>query len=172
MYGYIAYKEFIVNLDYGIPKPFFKRYIKLNKGEDKSNDDQFDIVKMNSANHGYKMTKAELICMDDCALYTPFTYQDIFMEEQYSGKIDDIISIEQCIFYLNRHTIIFEYLTDPEGLDVIFDLLEQKPLYFCMILLRNTQGNTPLDIAIAFNLPAIVDRMLSKIMNLHQYNVS
>jgi ankyrin repeat protein len=153
--GYLLFDKFYVNLETCIPNPAiqYKKYDQL-----------FNYVV------GVQITKDERFVLTKTGFVTSFSFQDIFFKQR--RKDFALKEADACKYFIEKQSIISDYLQDEESLAKILKTLNKEPIYLTLILAPNKQGLTPLDISIENNSAKVVEMLLSSLENISYYKLS
>ena len=73
---------------------------------------------------------------------------------------------------MDKRSVAFDYLEDYEGLKSVLDIFEHDPLYYVMLILEDSTGKSPLQLAIENNSPRIIELMLNSLLKLGHFSLS
>ena len=73
---------------------------------------------------------------------------------------------------MNKRSVAFDYIDDYDKLKAVLDIFETTPLYYIMLVLENSQGKSPLQLAIDNNSARIIEMMLNCLLKLGHFSLS
>lgn len=153
-FGYAVFDHFIVNLDNGIPNPFIK---------------DENLLKECNWTQGMRVNSNEDIVLCNCIMITQVSYKDIYYSKLRSIDNLDFRKITYCI---DKNSVVFDYLDDYEKLSTVLSYFEDYPIYYSMLLLKNKDNKTTLDIAMENNSTKIIDLILNHLLKLGGFSCS
>ena len=83
-----------------------------------------------------------------------------------------IDNVEICKYFIDRESILFDFILEDDKLGKVLELLEEEPLYLTMILTPGKKKKTPLDQAIENNSPKVVELFLKSLLKLSDFKLS
>lgn len=152
--GLACFNEYIVDLDNGIPNPFMSKKSSAIK---------------NAWCQGMRINSSEDMLLSLGTIVTPLCHKDIYF---YKNKNLDNMDIKKMVYYLDKHSVAFDYLDDHEKLTKVLSLFESNPLFYSMLILEDSNHKTPLDYAIENNAAKIIEVILNSLIKLDHFSLS
>uniref|UniRef100_A0A7S3JKB8 Ion transport domain-containing protein n=1 Tax=Euplotes harpa TaxID=151035 RepID=A0A7S3JKB8_9SPIT len=118
---------------------------------------------------GVRINGNEDVILSNGTLITPLSYRDIYFRKYPSMENLDI---QKVIYYMDKKSVAFQYIDDPESLSKVLALFENNHLYYSMLVLEDQFGKTPLDIAIENNSAKIIEVILNNLLKLDHFSLS
>ena len=119
--------------------------------------------------HGMKANFAQDMFLSNGTLLSPYWFKDIYYSKY---KSLDNLDFQKVTYYMNRNSVIFDYLEEHESLSKILSIFEKLPLYYAMILIPNNDKKTALEVAIENNSTKVVEVLLNSLIKLGDFSLS
>jgi hypothetical protein len=152
--GFVMFDKYIVDLDVGIPIPFMSRK--------RETVERF-------WGQGIRINTTEDVILANGTVITPMCYKDIYF---YKNKGLTNLDVQKVVYYMNKRSVVFDYIDDYESLKKILDIFEDTPLYYVMLVLEDNSGKSPLQLAIENNSARIIELMLNCLLKLGHFSLS
>lgn len=153
--GYIIDEDKYVNLDNGLTNYFFEYTF-------------YSYAWQYSSRNGYKINKNQDVILENGALITKETIIEVTALDEIIQEITEIddsnVSYDRIRFQVDGNTSLHYYALEYETLSIILDYFEEhKPHYLTAILMKNSRGKSPIDIAIDNESPKNIELFLNKL---------
>ena len=102
-------------------------------------------------------------------LRSPVWFKDIYYSKNRSLQNLDLQKVN---YYMDRKSVVFDYLEEHESLSKILSIFEKLPLYYAMILIPNNDKKTALEVAIENNSTKVVEVLLNSLIKLGDFSLS
>ena len=152
--GFASFNNYIVDMDNCIPNPFIKRTER--------DEERFWL-------QGMKANFNQDMFLNKGYLVSSICFKDIYYNKY---KSLDLLDIEKVTYYMDKKSVIFDYLEEHDKLLTVLNIFEKNPIYYWMILLPNNDNKTALEFAIENNSAKVVEVLLNSLIKLGDVSLS
>jgi hypothetical protein len=155
--GYLIFDKYYVNCTTMVPTPFIRV-------------DPADSLYPSEWHKGPKVNFDESLILARGNLYSAISYQDIDFRQKRDQL--DASKTETCTYFVDRKSIVLDYVMEDAKLFKIVEQLEKDPLFLLMILTPDRNNKTPLDEAINNNSPRVVELFLNALIKVGDFKLT
>lgn len=152
--GFVAFDQYIVDLDISVPIPFMSKKYPV--------DQRYWA-------QGVRINSKEDVILSCGTLITPLCYKDIYY---YKNKTLTNLDFQKVTYYMNKKSVAFDYIDSYDSLKKVMDIFQDNPYYYVMLVLEDSKGKSPLQMAIENNASRIIELMLNFLLKLDHFSLS